>query len=150
MALMRHETKPEPLDLFDRFFGDRSLFRRPLLMWPELPLDDLIRVEEFTEDGTMVVRAELPGIDPEKDVEIEVYDGMLHVNAERRLEETTEEKDYTRRELRYGSFTRALPLPVGATESDVKATYKDGMLEIRVPLATPPEPEATKVPVTKL
>jgi HSP20 family protein len=150
MALMKHETKPEPLDLFDRFFGDRSLFRRPLLMWPELPLEDLIRVEEFTDHGTLVVKAELPGIDPEKDVEIEIYDGMLRITAERRQEEKTEEKDYSRRELRYGSFTRALPLPSGATESDVKATYKDGMLEIRVPLAAPPEPESTKVPVTKL
>ena len=73
-----------------------------------------------------MVRADLPGIDPEKDVELTVSDGMLHIRAERREEEKREEKGYLRQELRYGSLSRTLPLPEGVTESDITATYKDG------------------------
>jgi HSP20 family protein len=96
------------------------------------------------------VRAELAGIDPDKDVAITVKDGLLQIKAERRVEEETEDKGYTRHELRYGSFSRSLPLPDGATESDIKATYKDGILEIRVPVTEPPaDAEPTKISITK-
>ena len=88
-----------------------------------------------------MVRAELPGIDPDKDVELTVSDGMLRIDAERREEEKTEEKGYVRQELRYGSFARTLPLPMGVTESDITASYKDGILEVRIPA---PAPEPTK------
>ena len=150
MKLQKQEAKPSHLDLFDRFFPDRPFFHRPLMLWPEFESDGMIRVEEFVEDGTFVIKAELAGIDPEKDVEIEIADGMVHIHAERREEETTEGKEFSRRELRYGSFDRSLPLPAGVTEADVKATYKDGMLEIKLPLGTVPEETATRVPVTKL
>ena len=62
---------------------------------------------------------------------------MLRISAERRVEEKTQKKGYTRHEMRYGSFTRTLPLAEGATEDDIKADYKDGVLEIRVPVAQP-------------
>jgi HSP20 family protein len=98
-------------------------------------------------DGdTLVIRAELPGIDPDKDVEITIDDGMLHIHAERRQEEKVEEKDLYRSELRYGAFTRTLPLPAGAGEKDVDATYTAGILEIRVPVEQE-KVEATKIPV---
>lgn len=105
--------------------------------------EDLIKVDEYRENGTLVVRAELPGIDPDNDVELTVADGMLHIEAERRDEEKTEEIG----ELHYGSFSRSLPLPEGVTEADVTASYKDGILEIRVP-ARQPEP-GKKIAVTK-
>lgn len=114
------------------------------------PLDDLFRdgwgrkvvaVEEFTEDGTLVVRAEVPGIDPDKDVEITVADGMLHISAHRTEEEEKKGRHFHRRELRYGSFARSLPVPEGVDEEKIVASYKDGMLEVRVPL---PATEAAK------
>jgi HSP20 family protein len=84
---------------------------------------------------------------PDKDVELTVTNGMLHIAAERREEEKTEDKGYVHCELRYGSFTRSLPLPEGVTRADVSASYKDGILEICVPV---PQPElARKIPVTK-
>ena len=106
---------------------------------------------DVSRDGdTQVVRAELAGIDPDKDVEITVHEGMLQINAERQVEKKTEEKGYTHHELRYGSFTRTLPLPEGASESDITATYKDGILEIRVPVTEPPAATApTKIAITK-
>jgi HSP20 family protein len=92
-----------------------------------------IRVEQFLDGNTLVVRAEVPGIDPEKDVDVSVADGMLHIKAER--EEKSEQKSKTgyRSEFRYGSFTRTIALPPGAREEDVTASYKDGVLEVRAP-----------------
>jgi HSP20 family protein len=131
----RSEVVPRGFDFLDRFFDDwPEMLRRPILFWPERGLAGF-RVEEFHEHGAYVVKAELAGLDPEKDVDISVHNGMLHIAVERREEEKTEERDYVRREIRYGSFHRDLPLPEGASESDVKATYKNGVLEIRVPIA---------------
>lgn len=150
MALTR-QTPPRPLDVFDRFFeGWPTWFRRPVMLLPET-MEDTLRVDEYREDGTEVIRAEMAGIDPEKDVEITVANGVLHIEAHRQEEEKKEGKDFYRRELRYGSFSRDLALPEGATEADVKATYKDGILEVRVPV---PEPKAAgtetkKIPITK-
>jgi HSP20 family protein len=146
----KHEVIPRRQDLFDRFFDDwPEMFRRPVLMWPERGLDS-IGVEEFTEDGTRVVRVELAGIDPDKDVEVSVEDDVLHIAAERREEEKTEERNYVRRELRYGSFHRDLPLPRGTAEADVKASYKDGILEVRIPAPTgDAAPASVKIPIDK-
>ena len=104
-------------------------------------------MEEFHDNGTLVVRADLPGIDPENDVELTVADGMLRIEAERREEEKKADKGYLRQELRYGSLTRTLPLPEGVTGSDVKATYKAGILEIRIP--EPKQPPVKKIPIAK-
>lgn len=145
----REPRQSEPVDFFDRFFDDwaRLLpFRRPWLFGRELPSEDLIRVDEFRDGDDVVIRAELPGIDPEKDVELTVSEGALHIHAERREEEHREAKGYRRRELHYGSFSRSLPLPMGTKESDIKATYRDGMLEIRVPT---PKESVTRVPIEK-
>lgn len=109
----------------------------------------MVAVEEFTEDGTLVVRAEMPGIDPDKDVDITVSDGMLHISAERTEEEEKKGRHFHRRELRYGSFARSLPVPEGVDEQQISATYKDGMLEVRVPLpAAEAAKTARRVPVS--
>jgi HSP20 family protein len=115
--------------------------RRPMFgrMWS----DDLIRVDEFRDNGTLVIRAELPGIDPDKDVELTVENGMLTIAAERHDDTKVEEAGYLCREMRHGSFTRTLPLPTKVTEVDIKASYKDGILEIRVPV--PKTAPTTKV-----
>jgi HSP20 family protein len=150
-ALVRHDSPrrgstPKSFDLFDRFFDDRlNFFRRPVVFWPEF--DEGMRVEEFTENGTFVLRVELAGIDPDKDVDITVKDHVLSITAERREEEKSEDREYVRRELRYGAFTRSIELPRGATEADVKATYKDGILEVRVPMPT--GQPGTKVSIEK-
>lgn len=154
-GLLKRESKPiEPVDLFSRF--DRMFdhwvrafpFPRPVsVAGIEWMPEDLIRVDEYQEDGVLVVKAEMPGIDPDKDVELSMSDHVLHIVAERREEETTEEKGYVRQEIRSGSFSRALALPPGVTESDITATYKNGILEIRIPA---PEPAPmTKIPVIK-
>ena len=149
-GLLKREQKPaDVFDRFDRMFDEwmKGLpFRRPMF-GREWTAEDVIRVDEFRENGNLVVRAELPGIDPDKDVELSVSDGVLHIDAERREEEKVEEKGYLRHEIRAGSFSRSLPLPPGVSEADVTATYKDGILEVRIPT---PEPEpAKKIAISK-
>jgi HSP20 family protein len=151
-GLMRREPRGEVGEFFSRF--DRMFDEWARMMpfrtmsfphWHDA--DDMIRVEEFREDGTLVVRADLPGIDPHKDIELTVSDGMLHIQAERRTEEKQEDKGYLRQELRYGSLSRTLPLPEGVTESDITASYSAGILEIRVP--EPKGEPAKKIPISK-
>ncbi|MGY1669829.1 Hsp20/alpha crystallin family protein [Geodermatophilus sp. SYSU D00710] len=139
-----------PWSRLDRLFDEwmRTMPMRRLL--GEAPGEEIIRVDEYRDDDTQVIRAELPGIDPDRDVELSVSGGMLRINAERRVEERTEEKGLTRREMRYGSFTRTLPLAEGATEDDIRAEYKNGVLEIRVPVAQAQvESEPRKIPVAR-
>lgn len=155
-SLQRREGALEPFHLFDRL--DR-LFdqwiqsmpgRMPLAAGWDRTTNEVIRVDEYRDDATLVVRAELAGIDPDKDVELTVADGMLRINARRQVEEKSKDKGYFRHEMRYGSFTRTLPVPEGVSETDITATYKDGILEIRVPL--PEQPAAsqpTKIAITK-
>ncbi|MGB9112156.1 MAG: Hsp20/alpha crystallin family protein [Acidimicrobiales bacterium] len=145
----KEQRKPEPVELFDRFFDDWARwmpFRRPWAFGRDVMGDDIIRVDEMRDGDTLVVHAELPGIDPDKDVELTVSDGMLNIVAERREQEQHRGKGYRRRELRYGSFSRSLPLPSGVSESDITATYKDGILEVRIPA---PKESATRVPIAK-
>jgi HSP20 family protein len=131
----RSTDRIELWDALDGLFGD----------WAKRA----IRVDEFHENGTLVIRAEMPGVDPDKDVELTVRDGMLHIRAERKEEAKTEDKGFVHHELRFGSFARSLPMPAGLTESDVTATYKDGILEIRVPAPAVAVEPAKKIAIKK-
>lgn len=104
-----------------------------------------MRVEEFMREGSFVVRAEIPGIDPDRDVEVTVSDGLLTIHGERR-EEHREER---RSEFSYGSFLRTVPLPKGVDASSVRASYQDGILEVQVAMPASAPEAATKVPVTR-
>ena len=115
------------------WFGGRRMFDLPE-SWKDLVADSEIKVEEFQEDGHLVVRAEMPGIDPDEDVDITVSDHVLHLHAERRSEDKTEDKKGYRSEFHYGSFDRLVRLPAVATEEDITATYNDGILEVRIPI----------------
>jgi HSP20 family protein len=118
---------------FDRMFDDWLDGRERA--WT--PAIDVVR-----EDGHLVVRADLPGIKPEE-VKIEVEDDILTVSGEH--EERKEEKDkhYVRRERRYGSFSRSMPLPAGIDPNKIKANTHDGVVEVTIPLPK----EAKKEPV---
>jgi HSP20 family protein len=135
--------------LWDWFDGDVGRFFERF-SWPSAWAEERIRVEEEVQDGTLVVRADLPGVDPDKDIDIAVSDGYLTIRAERRNERTEQAEGGFRTELRYGSFARTLRLPEGATAEGVTASYKDGMLEVRV--AMPHDtaaPVARKVAITR-
>ena len=103
----------------------------------------MIRVEDELKDGGYELRAEIPGVDPDKDVDISVRDGVLTIKAER-----TEKTESTgRSEFSYGSFVRAVTLPPGADEDAIKASYDKGILTVSVPVvaAAPPAEKHVKV-----
>lgn len=103
-----------------------------------------IRVEDFVEEGSYVLRAELPGVDPEKDIEVEVTGDVLTITGRRQ----EEERDKNHSEFRYGSFTRSVRIPAGCDPASVAATYSNGVLEVRVPIGEARQ-EVTKVPVQR-
>jgi HSP20 family protein len=99
-----------------------------------------IRVEECRAEGTYVVRAEVPGIDPARDLSVSCHKGLLRIQVHR-----APTGEATRSEFRYGSAFRTLVLPVGAREDEVTARYVNGILEIRIPVT--PEQALTEVSV---
>ncbi|WP_435874572.1 Hsp20/alpha crystallin family protein [Nocardia vinacea] len=91
----------------------------------------LLRVEDEMSGGKYLVRAEMPGLDPDKDVSITVRDGVLTIKAERSERQETK----GRSEFSYGSFVRSIALPAGADEDDIAASYDKGILTVSVPVA---------------
>jgi len=89
-----------------------------------------VRIEDYVEDGTYVLRAEVPGLDPEKDLELTMTSDTLSIRGERR----EEEQDKRHHEIHYGEFIRSVRLPQGSRTEGVKATYDDGVLEVRIPV----------------
>lgn len=141
MKVQRREPFWPELPMLRSWLGEPFL---PQTWWSQAGED--LRVEEFRDNGTLVVRCEMPGIDPDEDVEITVRDQMLRIQAERKQESELETSTGYRSEFRYGSYGRVMPLPPGAKEEDVKASYKDGILEIRVPIDVR-RTEGAKIPV---
>ena len=154
MSLVKRENA-WPLDLVltedrvDKMF--RDMFRGFLGEgWGEWPTDATpMKVEEYVEDGTYVIRAELPGIDPDTDVDITVADGILHLAASREERSEEDRPEGYRTEFHYGSLKRSMRLPEGATADDITATYGDGILEVRVPAPKEVDKPAAKIPVTR-
>ena len=101
-------------------------------------------IESRVENGNIIVHADLPGIEA-KDVSISVLGNQLTIEGERKQEEKKEEKDYFYRELSYGKFSRTMTLPEGVDVNKVKASYKNGVLEITVP--APKQLESKKIQV---
>ena len=102
-----------------------------------------IHIEDFVEEGAYVVRAELPGLDVAKDVDVSATNGVLTIKAKR--EETTRQQHRT--EFHYGSFTRAVTLPAGADAEHISAKYEKGVLEVRVPRPAAPEEHKIEIDV---
>lgn len=91
----------------------------------------LMRLEDELKDGRYQVRAEIPGVDPDRDVEITVDDGQLTIKAER-----SEKKEFEgRSEFSYGSFVRTVTLPAGADEDAITASYDKGILTVSMPVS---------------
>jgi HSP20 family protein len=104
-------------------------------------------VDVFSRDGDLVVRAELPGVDPEKDIDISVQEGVLSIRGERKREARTDGQNYFRVESSYGAFQRHIPLPEGVKPDDIRATYENGILEVVVPRAAQLS-SPKKIPIT--
>ena len=97
------------------------------------PLAAFTPAAEIAKDGDdAVVRVELPGVDVEKDVNVEVDKGRLVIHGERRDERAEEKDGRTLSEVRYGSFRRSFKLPAHVTSESISASYDAGVLTVRV------------------
>ena len=139
---MLERVADEIEDVFADFgFGRNWLMPRSTRNWMRAPLRGAIEawapdVEVYQENNELVVRADLPGM-KKNDVSIDVTDNDITISGERRQEQETERSGIYRSERSYGSFCRVIPLPEGAITDQAKATFKDGVLEVRMP--APPE-----------
>jgi HSP20 family protein len=123
-------------DVFARFFGGGATSAFSSAAEP--------KIESYVEDDKMIVRADLPGIDP-KDVEVSVIGDTLTLRGAREAREEQKGRNFTHREVTYGSFERSLTLPKGVKAEDIKASYQNGVLELTAPI--PKESAPRKVPI---
>ncbi len=134
---------PDWFERWPEFFGRR--FPEGMRNMPFV--GDACLMEQFTEDdGTLVLRAELPGLGDDDDVEVTVDEGRLTIAGSREERSEHKDKDTYRSEFRYGSFERTIRLPAGAQTDDISATYDEGILEVRVPVDVD-RPNAKAVPI---
>ena len=146
---MQKHTSPfaEMEQLFDDFFQRR--FFAPSFM-PRFKFPELTSVSasvDMFEDGNdLVIKADLPGIKKEE-ISVDFTDDIITISGEKKSEEKTERKDYYRVERSYGSFVRKLRLPVEIQVDKTNASFRDGVLEIRMPKTESKKPQAQKITV---
>ena len=135
-----------PFDGLTRWYDDiDSLFDTGFLTdFGEKMWRPAIDVEE--KDGKFLVKADLPGM-KKNDIRIELKDGYLTLRGERKSEHEENEDNYHKIERNYGTFERTFRVPKGVTEKDIHAKYKDGVLEITVPVPKVEEPKTSEVKI---
>ena len=136
-------------DLLERFSLDRDWFapfRDRQFFGEREPVAARPAIESSVEDGKFIVRTDLPGIDP-KNVDIKVVGDVLTIKGSREEKSETKKADFFRREIRYGSFERSISLPKGIKAEDLKATYRDGVLELSAPMPKEATPKEVKIQV---
>lgn len=104
------------------------------------------KVESFYEDNFFVVKADVPGIKKDE-LTITVTENILHISGERKTEKEEKKKDYVMRETSYGHFDRMVTLPENAMENTIDASYKDGVLTVKVEITKELEKEERKIEV---
>ena len=100
-------------------------------------------VESYIKNGNLVVRADVPGIHPE-DIDVSILQDILAIRCDRKSDKEIREKDYLRREVAYGAFERRLSLPEGVAADQVKASFKNRIAEVSIPL--PMQVATKKIP----
>ena len=135
--------RPQAPERFRALFPDLAdWLESPWTGPPPFLMGQVFRLEETIRDDHYVVRAELPGLDPENDIEVTVDGRILTIRAERRQQDD----EPCHSEFRYGSLARQVRLPAKVDAADVTAKYGKGVLEISVP-AREVNPEGTRIPI---
>ncbi len=145
MDLSRWEREMDRM--MDSFFTRRM---RP--WWPERWLvssdSEVVPpiVDVYEEKGDIIVKAELPGMD-KNDIEVNISDSELTLKGEKKKEEKIEQKDYYRCERAYGAFFRSVELPTDVQADKVKASFKNGILEVRIPKSEQAKAKEIKIKI---
>jgi HSP20 family protein len=92
------------------------------------------QIDVIQRPDAVVVRADLPGMNAD-DIDVSIEDGRLVISGERREERREEGEGFVRSEISYGTFYRTIPLPDGADENNISAVFRNGVLEVVVPVS---------------
>ena len=123
----------------DRWFGEEE--------WPwRLPATRTPRMDVYEDNNNVVAEVELPGVNP-KNIEVEVKDNVLKVEAKTEEKKEEKGKDYYRKEISSGFFKRAVSLPVEVIGEKAVATYEEGILKVVIPKTKPKKAEEKKVKI---
>lgn len=145
MAIVKWDPWREMEDLFDRYAKSTGVARagsqEPLATQDWSPRVDISETE-----GEFVIKAELPEVKKD-DVHITVDNGVMTVRGERRQEKEEKNKKFHRIERHYGSFSRSFTLPDNVDAGKIKATFKDGMLNLQLPKTTKSKPKSIAVSI---
>ena len=141
--IMAKLPRPQAPARFRAMFPDLAgWLESPWAGPPPFLAGQVFRLEEAIRDDRYVIRADLPGLDPENDIEVTVDGRILTIRAERREQDTGPHRS----EFRYGSLAREVRLPARVDAADVAARYDRGVLEVSVPVRAV-RPEGTRIPV---
>lgn len=132
-------------DAMDRLFEDSFVRMRPIT---SLLGAEALALDVYETADNVVVKTSLPGIKPEE-LDITIIGGTLTIKGETKAEEKVEKGNYIRRERRYGSFQRSVQLPDGLEADKAEATFKDGVLTLKVPKSEAAKPKTIKVEAKK-
>jgi HSP20 family protein len=130
------------------FFGQP--FRMPVRRhaWARFPRfrETTPTVDVFEDKNHLVIKAEVPGIE-KGDLDVQISENVITISGEKKTEEKLEEKDYYYHERSTGSFRRQIPLPEGTEGEKAKATFKDGVLEIKIPKSEEIKEKRKSIPI---
>jgi HSP20 family protein len=132
----------------DRLFNDFDPWRLPSPRAFFAAQPDLFgaAVDIVEKDKAFEVTAELPGMS-EKDVQVEIVNGSLRIQGEKKEEKEERRKDYYLSERRYGSFERRFPIPDGVDVDKIDASFKQGVLTVTLPKTVEAQKPAKAIPV---
>jgi len=116
------------------------LFRRQMT-WPKMPAVDIVESENAYE-----ITADLPGMD-EKNIEVKVADGVLTMKGEKQEEKEEKKKDYYLQERSFGSFQRSFELPESVDADKIEASFKKGVLTVKLPKKADAQKPAKKIEI---
>ena len=155
--MLTQMTKPEtktslyktPFDLFQEFWKDWDFnqfptfftrFHKPGTMtW-------MPKMDVFEKEGELILKVDLPGV-PKENVKVTIEENYLVIAGDRKEEKEIKEESYYRMEREYGSFYRRLPLDFEVDPNLIKATFKEGILEVKVPILAKKGPEPKAIPI---
>ena len=126
---------------FDRFFDDSFFPAISKRMSGLIPAVDV-----YEKKDRIIVETPLTGIDPKK-IDISIENNVLTIRGKSEKKSEVEEKNYYRKEVRYGSFYRSISLPAPVADSKAVASYQDGILKIEIPKAVGKVSKVKKIPV---
>jgi HSP20 family protein len=129
-------------EAMDRLFEES--FVRPQTGWSAPTEAGALAVDVYETEDAVVVKSAIPGVKPE-DIDISLTGDTLTIKGESKFEKEVNEENYVRREMRYGSFARTLPVPTSVVADEAEAEFENGVLTLTLPKAEEVKPKAIQI-----